>query len=300
MEQSYTRFIGVNTANITLSYSQNIVSRRQPIRRSFGNARPIRGEPVRCFLPMGTRGRWPSVHSCKCRVHGRRLAYRRPRPGQDGGQPLPSDRGSLHPRLGGCAGVDPVGQGCIVGGVLIERRPADGRVTRARDGSLRRGGDVGQAFQVDSIVAVYHERAQPVQVVRVMVRSATPAARSLLLGSSKSPPVAPIASNTLNTSIGPPPARSRVDQRRILQRADARPRVRRPGPLIAHQVGHQQIGHRSPQPGHEVIAGVGAVAVVAAADDVVVTLGQRVEGLLGLGRTGAVEGRFTRGRPAPG
>ena len=40
---------------------------------------------------------------------------------------------------------------------------------------------------------------------------------------------------------------------------------------------------------------VGGVAVVAAADDVVIALRQAVEGLLGLGRAGAVQGRFARG-----
>ena len=92
--------------------------------------------------------------------------------------------------------------------------------------------------------------------------------------------------------------RPRVDQAGILQGADGRARVGRAGPLVGDQVGHQQIGHRRPQPGHQVVAGVRGVAVVAAGDHVVIALGQHVEGLLGLGRAGAVQGRFARGRPA--
>ncbi len=67
-----------------------------------------------------------------------------------------------------------------------------------------------------------------------------------------------------------------VDQSRILQGSDRRARIRCAGPVVRDQVGHQQIGHRSFQAGHQVVAGARRVAVGSARDRVVVSLRKTV------------------------
>ena len=61
-------------------------------------------------------------------------------------------------------------------------------------------------------------------------------------------------------------ARPVAVERGILQGADGRARVGRARALVGDQVGHQEVGHRRSQPGHQVVAGIGGVAVAAAGD----------------------------------
>ena len=91
-------------------------------------------------------------------------------------------------------------------------------------------------------------------------------------------------------------ARPDVRKGRILQGADGRARVGSAGPMVGDQVVYQEIGHGSAQAGNQVVAGPCGVTVAAAADDVVIALGQAVEGLLRFTRAGAIEGWLARGR----
>ena len=102
-------------------------------------------------------------------------------------------------------------------------------------------------------------------------------------GSWPKPPPLPVTvkeSKTLNTFDRTAATRPGGDEVCILQGADRRTRVGRPRSLVGREVGYQQIGHRRPQPGHQVVARFGGVAVGAAVDLVVVGLRQTVQRLL--------------------
>ncbi len=103
-------------------------------------------------------------------------------------------------------------------------------------------------------------------------------------------------SNTLNTSMGSLEVVPVLVRVAFCKATDRRPGVGRAGSLVGDQVGHQQIGHGSPEARHQVVAGAGTVTVGAAGDRVVIALGQHVEGLLRIGRAWSCS-RSTRPRP---